>query len=64
MVKHWEDGYDVVHTIKVSERKKSLTKKIMRIYFIEFLTQTKVKLLKCSDFKLISKKIVDISKIQ
>ena len=64
MVKHWEDGYDVVHTIRSKREKESLTKKITANLFYRILdSNSKVKLTRnAGDFKLISKKIVDIIK--
>ena len=64
MVKHWEDGYDVVHTIRSKREKESLTKKITANIFYRILdSNSKVKLTRnAGDFKLISKKIVEIIK--
>jgi glycosyltransferase involved in cell wall biosynthesis len=64
MVKHWEDGFDVVHTIRSKREKESLTKKVTANIFYRILdSNSKVKLTRnAGDFKLISKKIVEIIK--
>ena len=65
MIEAWSQGYEIVNTIRKKREKESLTKKITASLFYRIAdSNSKIKLTRDSgDFKLISKKIIEIIKL-
>jgi polyisoprenyl-phosphate glycosyltransferase len=64
MLRNWEEGYDIVNTIRIDSLKSGIFKTITSRLFYQLLSRiSEVKVEKGSaDFRLIDKKVVDILK--
>lgn len=62
MINAWEEGYEVVNTIRIKREKESFIKKFTASLFYKIIAaNSKIKLTKDSgDFKLINKKLIEI----